>query len=132
MKVLSNFIFFYSFSQLKTKISEKFMDMKEIIKLCKLTEEEMTDYLQLTKNIDHKEDHKRAYRTMMNQTRRELLKFIGINVKTLEELKDNFKELGDTLNYHLSMLEQLFYIVNTKSGWKATPRGIGFLYNAIM
>ncbi len=108
------------------------MDMKEIIKICKLTEDEMTDYLQLTKNIDHKEDHKRAYRTMMNQTRRELLKFIGINVKTFEELKDSFKEVGDALNYHLSMLEQLFYIVNTKSGWKATPRGIGFLYNAIM
>ena len=108
------------------------MDMKEIIKLCKLTEEEMTEYLQLTKNINHKEDHKRAYRTMMNQTRRELLKFIGINIKTFEELKDNFKEVSDTLNYHLSMLEQLFYIVNTKSGWKATPRGIGFLHNAIM
>ncbi len=106
--------------------------MKEILERCKLTEEEMTEYLQLTKNIDHKEDHKRAYRTMMNQTRRELLKFIGINVKTIEELNDSFKEESDTLNYHLSMLEQLFYIVNTKSGWKATPRGIGFLYNAIM
>ncbi|MDX1799023.1 MAG: hypothetical protein R3255_10275, partial [Candidatus Lokiarchaeia archaeon] len=124
--------FFCSFYQMKVKISENFMDMKEILKLCKLTEEEMTGYLQLTKNIDHKEDHSRAYRTMMNQTRRELLKFIGINVKTFEELKDNFNELGDTLNYHLSMLEQLFYILNTKSGWKATPRGIGFLYNAIL
>jgi len=106
--------------------------MKKIIRLCKLTEEEMTEYLKLTKNIDHKEDHKRAYRTMMNQTRRELLKFIGITVKTLGEIKNNFKEVGDTLNYHLSMLEQLFYIINTKSGWKATPRGIGFLYNAII
>ncbi|UCC18922.1 MAG: hypothetical protein JSV62_12545, partial [Promethearchaeota archaeon] len=101
------------------------MDIKEILEKCKLTEEEMTEYLQLTKNIDHKEDHKRAYRTMMNQTRRELLKFIGIDVKSFEELKDNFKEVSDSLNYHLSMLEQLFYIVNTKSGWKATPRGIG-------
>ncbi len=114
------------------KISEKFMDMKEIIKLCKLTEEEMTEYLQLTKNIDHKEDHKRAYRTMMNQTRRELLEFIGINIKTFEEIKNNFKEEVDTLKYHLSMLEQLFYIMNTKTGWKATMRGIGFLNNAVM
>ena len=53
------------------------MDMREIMELCKLTEEEMAVYLQLTKNIDHKEDHSRAYRTMMNQTRRELLKFIN-------------------------------------------------------
>ena len=106
--------------------------MKEILEKCQLTEEEMKEYLRITKNIDHKEDHSRAYRTMMNQTRRELLKFIGINVKTFEEIKDNFKEICDTLNYHLSMLEQLFYIVNTKSGWKATPRGIGFLYNAIL
>ncbi len=132
MKALSNFFFFCSFYQMRIKVCEKFMDINEILKLCKLTEEEMTEYLELTKNIDHKEDHKRAYRTMMNQTRRELLKFIGTNVKTLEELKDNFEDVRDTLNYHLSMLEQLFYIMNTNSGWKATPKGIGFLYNAIL
>lgn len=108
------------------------MDMKEILKLCKLTEDEMTKYLQITKNVDHKEDHKRAYRTMMNQMRRELLKYIGTNIRTFEDIKNNFKEEIDNLNYHLSMLEQLFYIINTKSGWKATPRGIGFLHNAIM
>ncbi len=108
------------------------MDMKEIIENCQLTEEEMKEYLQLTKNINHKEDHKRAYRTMMNKTRRELLKFIGNKIRTIEQIKNNFKEEIDTLNYHLSMLEQLFYIIDTESGWKATPRGIGFLYNAIM
>ena len=108
------------------------MDMKEILELCRLTEEEMKEYLQLTKNINHKEDHKRAYRTMMNQTRRKLLNFIGTNIRTIEQIKSNFKEEGDSLNYHLSMLEQLYYIMNTKNGWKATPRGIGFLNNAIM
>ncbi|MFX0005567.1 MAG: hypothetical protein ACFFA7_04015 [Promethearchaeota archaeon] len=108
------------------------MDMKEILKLCKLTEEEITEYLQLTKNVDHKEDHSRAYRTMMNQTRRGLLKFIGTNIRTFEEIENNFEEESDTLIYHLSMLEQLYYVMNTKTGWKATPRGIGFLNNAIM
>ena len=101
------------------------MDMKEILKICKLTEEEMNEHLRLTKNIDHKEDHKRAYRTMMNPTRRELLKFIGTNVKTIEQIKDYFQDV-EQINYHLTMLEQLFYVMNTKSGWKATPRGIGF------
>jgi hypothetical protein len=107
------------------------MDMKEILKICKLTEEEMKEHTRLTKNIDHKEDHKRAYRTMMNPTRRELLKFIGTNVRTIEQIKDNFQDV-EQINYHLTMLEQLFYIMNTKSGWKSTPRGIGFLYNAIL
>ena len=106
--------------------------MKEILELCQLNEEEMKEYLQLTKNIDHKEDHRRAYRTMMNQTRRELLKFIGTSTRTLEQIKSNFQEDESQIRYHLSMLEQLFYIMNTKSGWKATPRGIGFLNNTIM
>ena len=99
---------------------------------CQLTEEEMKEFLHLTKNIDHKEDHSRAYRTMMNQTRRQLLKFIGTNMRTSEEIISNFLEVKDQIKYHLSMLEQLFYIIDTESGWKATPRGIGFLYNAIM
>ena len=108
------------------------MDMKEIMEICQLNEEEMKEFLDLTKNLDHKEDHSRAYRTMMNQTRRELLKFIGINIKTLEHIKNQFKEEEDLIKYHLSMLEQLNYIINTETGWKATPRGIGFLYNAKM
>ena len=108
------------------------MDMKEILEICKLTKEEMKEFLRLTKNIDHKEDHSRAYRAMMNQTRRELLKFIGINIVTQEQIKNKFKIEENQIKYHLSMLEQLFYIMNTESGWKATPRGIGFLENAIM
>jgi len=108
------------------------MDMKEILSKCQLTEEEMKQFLQLTKNIDPKEDHRRAYRTMMNQTRRELLKFIGVNIKTFEQMKNNFQVEEDQIRYHLSMLEQLFYVMNTESGWKATPRGIGFLNNALM
>lgn len=108
------------------------MNIKEIMKNCRLTEEEMKEYLRLTKDIDHKEDHRRAYRTMMNQTRRELLRFIGYNIRTLEQVKNKFQAEEDNILYHLSMLEQLFYIINTENGWKATPRGIGFLNNVIM
>lgn len=106
--------------------------MKEILKMCKLTEEEMKEHLRLTKDFDPKEDHKRAYRTMMNPTRRELLKFIGTNIRTIEQIKDKFQDVVEQISYHLSMLEQLFYVMNTINGWKATPRGIGFLNNAIM
>jgi hypothetical protein len=112
-------------------MGDKSMDMKDILKICKLTEEEMEEHLRLTKDIDHKEDHKRAYRTMMNPTRRELLKFIGTNIRTIEQIKNNFQDV-EQINYHLTMLEQLFYIMNTKSGWKATPRGIGFLNNVLL
>jgi predicted transcriptional regulator len=108
------------------------MNMKEILERCKLNEEEMRKFNQLTKTINHKEDHSRAYRTMMNQTRRKLLKFIGENTRTIEQIKSEFHEEQEQIDYHLSMLEQLFYIMNTESGWKATPRGIGFLYNTIM
>ncbi|MFX1313112.1 MAG: hypothetical protein ACFFHD_10950 [Promethearchaeota archaeon] len=108
------------------------MNIKEIMKLCQLNEEEMKEFLQLTNDIDPKEDHHRAYRTMMNQTRRELLKFIGANVRTLEQIKNKFQEDEKVIKYHLLMLEQLFYIMDTKSGWKATPRGIGFLNNVLL
>lgn len=108
------------------------MDTEEILKLCKLTKEEMKEYLQITKEIDPKEDHKRAYRTMMNQTRRELLIFIGVNIKTFEQIIKRFEGEEEQIKYHLSMLEQLHYVMETKNSWKATPRGIGFLYNAIL
>ncbi|MBY9003675.1 MAG: hypothetical protein KGD73_06860 [Candidatus Lokiarchaeota archaeon] len=108
------------------------MDVKEIVKKCKLTEEEMQNYLQITKDIDHKEDHSRAYRTMMNPTRRELLKFIGTNVRTFDQIQNKFQLDEELIKYHLSMLVQLHYIINSENNWKATPRGIGFLYNAVM
>lgn len=105
--------------------------MKEILKICRLTEEEMKEHLRLTKDINHKEDHRRAYRTMMNPIRRGLLKFIGTDIRTIEQIKNNFQDI-EQINYHLTMLEQLFYVMNTKTGWKATPRGIGFLHNVLL
>ena len=108
------------------------MDIKEIMKQCQLTEDELEEYLRLTKDIDHKVDHSRAYRTMMNPIRRNLLKFIDNQTRTLEQITNEFQEEKKQIEYHLSMLEQLYYIMNTKKGWKATPRGIGFLNNAII
>ena len=106
--------------------------MKEIMEICQLNDEEMKKYLESTKHTNPKKDHYRAYRTMMNETRRELLKFIGDNVRTFEQLKTRFQEEEEQINYHLNMLEQLFYVMKTNDGWKATPRGLGFLHNAIL
>ena len=106
--------------------------MKEIMEKCQLNKEELNEFSILTKNIDHKKDHSLAYRTMMNPIRRELLKFIGTNVRTYEQIFSNFEIEEDQIRYHLSMLEQLYYIMETESGWKATPRGVGFIYNTLM
>ncbi len=108
------------------------MEIDEILKLCKLTKGELKEFYRNIEGIDKTLDHSRAYRTMMNQTRRELLRFIGTNIRTIDQVKNEFKAEAGQLEYHLSMLEQLNYTMNTETGWKATPRGIGFLSNAIM
>lgn len=105
-------------------------EMKKMLNKSKLTKEELKQFLKLTANIDHKLDHSRAYRTMMNETRREVLKFIGYEVRSLNDIKVEFNAKEDQINYHLSMLKQCLYIFDSNEGWKATPRGIGFLENA--
>jgi len=109
-----------------------FIGSKDILEKCCLTEEEMNEYLKITEHIDPKEEHDHAYRTMMNETRRELLKYIDTNVRSFDEIMDKFQVEDTQLKYHLSMLEQLYYLMNTESGWKATPRGLGFLYYTIL
>ena len=105
-------------------------EMKKLINKSKLTEEELKIFFEASSNIDHKLDHSRAYRTMMNETRRELLQFIGYDVRSLDDIKNEFKQQNDQLNYHLSMLKQCFYLIESNEGWKSTPRGLGFLENA--
>ena len=50
----------------------------------------------------------------------------------MEEIKKEFKLDEDQLRYHLSMLKQSLYVIESHEGWKSTPRGIGFLENAKM
>ena len=38
----------------------------------------------------------------------------------------------DQIKYHLSMLEHSLYVMESHEVWKATPRGIGFMENAIL
>ena len=96
----------------------------------KLNTEELKEFYVKTKNIDKKLDHGRAYRTLINPIRREILKFIGYSIKTMKELKCEFEFDETHLNYHLDMLKQSFYVLDSNEGWKLTPRGIGFLENA--
>lgn len=105
---------------------------KNMMNKSKLTKEEMKEFLAKVEDIDKKLDHSRAYRTLMNEARRELLKFIGCEVRNMEEIKKEFKLDEDQLRYHLSMLKQSLYVIESHEGWKSTPRGIGFLENAKM
>lgn len=107
-------------------------ELKTKMNKSKLTKEEMKDFLAKAEDTDKKLDHSRAYRTLMNVTRRELLKFIGSEIRSMDEIKKEFKLDDDQLKYHLSMLKQSLYIIESQEGWKSTPRGIGFLENAIM
>ena len=68
----------------------------------------------------------------MNRSRRELLKFIGCEIRSRDEIKKEFELDEDQIGYHLSMLKQSLYIIESHEGWKSTPKGIGFLENAIM
>jgi hypothetical protein len=105
---------------------------KDIMDKCCLSNEELDEYLEMTEHIDPKDEHDHLYRTMMNQTRRNLLKFIDTDARTIHEIRDNVHLADEQLQYHLSMLEQLFFVMNTESGWKNTPRGLGFLYYTIL
>ena len=107
------------------------MERKYIIK-SKLTKEELQSISKNTKDLNPKQSHYRAFRTMMSEIRRELLKYIGSEIRSIDEIKEQFKLEIDQLNYHLSMLEQCYYIINSREGWKSTPLGLAFLDNAKM
>ena len=132
IKIIYNLIFSFNMNEDEDQYHSTFIGSKDILEKCCLTEEEMNEYLKITEYIDPKEEHDHAYRTMMNETRRELLKYIDTNIRSLDEIIDKFQVEEAQLKYHLSMLEQLYYLMNTESGWKATPRGLGFLYYTIL
>ena len=107
-------------------------DIKKMKNRSKLTKEEMRDFLAKLESADVKLEHSRAYRTLMNEVRRNILRYIGCEVRSIDELKKEFKLEVDQLLYHLSMLKQCLYIIESREGWKSTPKGLGFLENAKM
>ena len=107
-------------------------EFKKMLGNLKMTPEELKELKERSKNLNKKTGHYRAYRTMMNETRRELLIFIGFEVRSLNDLTSQFNLQKDQLLYHLSMLEQCFYIINSDNGWKTTPGGLAFMMNTQM
>lgn len=110
-------------------MDEEFENMK---KKSKLTRDEMKIFLEKIESIDKRLDHSNAMRCMVNETCREFLNFIGYNVRSIEEISKKFEMEVDQIKYHLSMLEHSLYVMDSLDRWKATPRGIGFMENAIL
>ena len=109
-----------------------FIGSRDILDKCILNKDEMDHYLKKTEHVDPHEEHDHLYLVMTNETRRDIVKFIDIHARSFDEIKDKFGLNEENLNYHLTMLEELFFLMNTESGWKATPRGLGFLYHTIL
>ena len=107
------------------------MDRNNIVN-SKLTKEELKSLAKNTEELSPKQSHYLMYRTMMNGIRRKLLKYIGYEIRSIDEIKEQFDLDLDQLNYHLSMLEQCGFINNSRKGWKSTLLGRGFLDNAKM
>ena len=110
-------------------MDEEFEKMK---KKSKLTKDEMKVFLEKLESVDKKVDHSNLMRCMSNETRRDLLNYIAYEVRSMEELKKEFEMEADQVKYHLSMLEHSLYVMESQEGWKATPKGIGFMENTIL
>jgi len=74
-----------------------------------------------------KVDHNRGL--MVLQNRREILRFMGINVMRIDKIKSQFNLSDSVIVFHLTMLEQALFIERINKGWRLTPRGIGYLKN---
>ena len=107
-------------------------ELRNFITQSKLNERELEEFLNATKNMNPKLDHSLAYRTMMSEIRRDLLKYIGNEIRDIKDIQEEFQIGKDQLIYHLSMLRQGLYVIDSNSKWKATPRGLGFLANAVL
>ncbi|MFX1274886.1 MAG: winged helix-turn-helix domain-containing protein [Promethearchaeota archaeon] len=101
-------------------------------KKCNLTREEIKGLYKKKELLNEKTIHYNCFRAMANDTRRNLLKYINHKTRTFSDIKKEFKLDENQLKYHLSMLEQCFFIINSKDGWKSTPGALAFLKNVLM
>ena len=125
-------ILIYVFKRIKKDEVRGSLDdeLLKMIKKSKLTKEELKELFNKTKNIDPKTDHSLAVRTLTNPIRRKILQAINCDIKSEEDIKKECNLDNNQFNFHINMLKQTYYVINSVDGWKLTPRGIGFLENA--
>jgi predicted transcriptional regulator len=85
---------------------------------------------------DMTEDHKSCLNALQNPVRRNILKALGRQKMSLEEIKAEFKLKDVQANYNLNMLESTLCIEKEESAGTAyyvlTPRGEGYVENVEM
>jgi len=73
------------------------------------------------------EDHRFALEVLQLPLRRQILKFVAKEMKSIEEIG---RELGlgaARAQYHLAMLEKALVVEQAEDGYRATPTGILYL-----
>lgn len=73
------------------------------------------------------EDHRFALQVLQLKLRRQILRFIGSNRRSIEEIRAAFEEGSVPLAYHLEMLEKALVIERIEGGYRATPTGLLYL-----
>jgi hypothetical protein len=75
------------------------------------------------------EGHRFIGEVLQLRNRRKILKFIGLGVKTKEEIERTFGFNEIVAEVHLALLEKVLVIEKVGDGYRSTPIGIAYLKN---
>jgi len=75
------------------------------------------------------EGHRFIGEVLQLRNRREIMKFIGLGVKTKEEIERTFGLNDIVAEVHLVLLEKVLVIEKVCGGYRSTPIGIAYLKN---
>ena len=75
------------------------------------------------------EGHRFLGEVLQLRNRREIMKFIGLEIKTKEEIARTFGLSESVAEVHLALLEKAVVIEKVGSGYRSTPIGIAYLKN---
>ena len=73
------------------------------------------------------EDHRFALEVLQLRLRRDILKFIGCEIRTKGEIANAFCLNVAKTEYHLSLLEKALMVEHTEGCYRAAPTGICYL-----
>jgi DNA-binding transcriptional ArsR family regulator len=75
------------------------------------------------------EGHRFLGDVLQLRIRREIMKFIGLRMKTEEEIERTFGLNESVAEVHLALLEKALVIEKDGDGYRSTPIGIAYLKN---